>query len=141
MRGWVGKKLRKKFPDLVSYTKDIKTNEHGYSLPSWTSHLSHGGLSEVICPKWNTIFDELEVYFKKYHSKKAKNQLYVTVRLTNRVLRKHPDWPRPIIFKYFRQRLFIRIKFQNAQIKLNAENNLKRKRSELGSHDPINLII
>ena len=126
--GYLARKFQTKYSTLGSYTYQNEPRElHTYSMPSWVQSLSFGGLTEP-SDSWAKNVEVMNKFFIKYHKetfKAKKNIVKNTVKyISKKCTQLGTEVPLELIRGFVRQRIFIRIKYLNQQVK--AETSKKR---------------
>jgi hypothetical protein len=84
---------------------------------SWVKDLSYFGLM-VPSAEWLQQATHAHKFFDKFHPKDGfKRGQNLVKKLTNLVMSKHPAYNKEAVCLYIRQRMFIRIKHFNTQLK------------------------
>lgn len=125
LAGWVVRKYKKDFPDLLA---KIQHEDHNQlQVPSWFSHLPFGGLT-IPSSKWLEMVRVIEKILSRFLCKqsifKSKN---ISSRLTQMIFRRldcQDQGMVKVVKTYILQRIFIKIKFENQNRKKTIE---KRK--------------
>jgi len=131
LAGWIAKKYQLKFPELGSITSkssyDKSSHEHNYSVPSWISHLSYGGLI-VPSNNFKTNILRIERLFKKITKQQIPKGLGVVKNLTKKIISRI-DMEKKyniVIQSYIKQRILIRMKYYNKQHTLKSKFRLQK---------------
>lgn len=134
LAGWVARTYRHKFPELGLTTTEQNSNEkthgHDYVMPSWISHLSYGGL---IVPSYDFKIKILRIerLFKKITRQQIPKGQGVVKSLTKKIFNRMEmaDKYYPVVQKYIKQRVLIRMKYLNHHIV--SLNKKKKAKSQL----------
>lgn len=136
LAGWVAKTFRLKFPELGSTTTEQNSkkssNGHDYEMPPWINHLSYGGLI-VPSDEFKNNIIRIERLFNKITKHKIPEGRGVVKNLTKKVFNRMemPEKYYPVVQKYVKQRVLIRMKHLNHHSvllnkKRKAKSNLQR---------------
>lgn len=136
LAGWVAKTFRLKFPELGSTTTEQHLNKsshgHDYGVLPWINHLSYGGLIVPSDEFKNNIF-RIERLFNKITKHKIPEGQGVVKNLTKKIFKRMemPEKYLPVVQKYVKQRVLIRMKYLNHHSvllnkKRKAKSNLQR---------------
>lgn len=117
--GWMAKKLRKKCPELGSYT-------YAKSANTWVNELSLGGLTEPT-EDFNKKISILENEFQKYCKKGVPKCPGIKKKLVLHMEKKVGCLPNDEIELFIRRRLIMRVKFLNKQKVILGKEKQKKK--------------
>lgn len=124
--GFIAHNFLDSHPELGQKTSEFDFIAHNETSP-WISQLSRGGLIKPSEDFLKNVF-KFEEIFKEFHEEGISDTKGVTASLIKIMQLKFPDISPPIIQKFVRTRMFIRIKHLNREIKaLSAEKRHLRK--------------
>lgn len=116
--GFLAKKHIKEFPELACYTRDNEPpNKHSYSIPSWVQSLSFGGLMDP-SEEWYQSVLNMDKHFTDIHKTGFAFKTKIIEHTTSLITKEIKNVPEILIQAFVRQRVFIRIKYQNTLKKL-----------------------
>ena len=108
--GYLASKFRLKYPELAL---GVPTGQNPqWDIPIWIGAKSRGGLT-VPSPAFRALLKEFDKVFDSIHGKELSYKKGAVKNLVAVLAAKFPDYPRKILLKYARTRLFTRMRYLN----------------------------
>jgi hypothetical protein len=121
--GYLAYKFRVKYPEFGEKTNNLNVFEQN-DCP-WIFALSRGGLT---APAQNFVatIQQFEKTFQEIHGNFISNKKNIIADATKKICKENQTFPSEVIKTFVKTRTFIRIKFLNHQLKVQAESNKAR---------------